>query len=208
MKDQSRNDWKLERLIAFLLSLLFLLPFVARGAETGNAPRLYLLTPDSGEMVAATLLTTELHATADGSGSDATLSQLFVNETSDCIEGVYVITLPKGSAIENFATTSGGVTTSTDIQSLQGVSGSSSARFRKASSTGAVTIFEIPVLDLPPGREVVVDITWSEPSADAGAALRMPGTAEPLYVRTSLRRTVAVPEEAAVPQQRSSHPRG
>lgn len=207
MKDTSRNDWKLEKLIAFLLSLLFLLPFVARAAapETRFAA-LYLSQPDSGEAIPARTVSTDVHLVVTGQIARGSMTQLFRNVTHDCVDGTYILPLPHGARVDSVRLTIGKLTDG-EIREKNTEAGRDGApRGQERDSLlvdqSRADVLRVAVPNFLPGAEALVEIMWEQPVelTDTTGSLSLPVAIAPRFASASRRGNIALPEDSPLPE--------
>src|SRR3954449_6175535 len=106
------RDYRLERWIVMLLSLLFFLPFVADAQETTTLDKnegagLLLKTATPGTYAIVPAVKSEVRITVTGPIVRTTVTQTFHNSTGRCVEGLYVYPLPELSAVDTLKMTIG-----------------------------------------------------------------------------------------------------
>lgn len=202
MNDTSRNGWRLEKLISFLLSLLFLLPFVA---QAGTAPRvaaagLYLSQPDTGEQIPAITLSTDVHLVVSGPAARATMRQVFLNGSRDCVEGTYILPLADGAAVDSVRLTIGGRVIVREIQ--EKMEGRDESRSPSAAERYSANPFRLAIAGMLPGEEAVVEIGWRQRAerTRTGGSISIPVAIAPPVVPPAERRRPALPEDTPLPQ--------
>ena len=117
--DYVPRDYRLERWLAIIFALMFLIPVVASGqipeptpAEAGNPlPTTTLATVEDGSLLFKTtspgvyaiapMLRTEVSIKVTGPVVRTTVRQTFRNTTGKCTEGVYIFPLPEMSAVDS-----------------------------------------------------------------------------------------------------------
>src|SRR3954447_25260872 len=95
-----------------LLSLLFILPFVADAQETTTLDKnegagLLLKTATPGTYAIVPAVKSEVRITVTGPIVRTTVTQTFHNSTGRCVEGLYVYPLPELSAVDTLKMTIG-----------------------------------------------------------------------------------------------------
>lgn len=207
MDTSRKNDWRLERWIAVLLSLLYLLPFVARGESfpPHEGAGLHLLSTDDGSWQPAVTLSSQWSVDVSGPVARGRLVQSFRNESSSCVEGTYVLPLPPDAAVDELTITIGDRRIEGVIRARQ----QARNEYETARSEGRRAalleqfrpdVFRISIASILPGEEAIVETSWQQPVAmDArGGSLRIPTIVAPRF-RPPASHGPAVPEQARLP---------
>lgn len=207
-----RTDWRLERIIAILLSLLFLLPFVAQARSEdptlSDAAALLLIQPDSGELRPALAISSEIRVAVQGTLARGWMRQRFMNHTPDCVEGMYVVPLPDRAAVDALRVRVGART----IEGVIREKAEARAEYEAAKRDGRQAslleqfrpdVFRISVASILPGEEAEVEIEWQQTvSLDAeGGSITMPVAIAPRFEPSpaAAMKGPAVPESSALP---------
>lgn len=202
-----KSDWRLERWIAVLLSLLYLLPFVAR-AETfppQEGAGLHLLSTGDASWQPAVTLSSEWSVDVTGPIARGRLVQSFRNESNSCVEGMYVLPLPPDAAVDHLTITIG----DRRIEGVIRERRQARVEYEAARDEGKRAalleqfrpdMFRISIASILPGEEAVVETSWQQPvTLDAsGGSLRIPTLVAQRY-QPPERRGPSLPEHAALP---------
>ena len=209
MDTPKTNDWRLERWIALLLSLLYLLPFVARAESyppiPADAAALMLLSTDDGSWTPAVTLSSEWDVTVTGSVARATLRQRFRNESSSCVEGIYVLPLPDSAAVDSLRIHIGdrvieGVVRERDAARVEYDAARREGRSAALLEQFRPNVFRISIASILPGEEALVITGWQQPLevTATGGSLRIPTTLARRFEPTRSG-APALPEEMPLP---------
>jgi len=166
------RDYTLERWIVLLLSLLFLLPFVAQAQETTTLEKndradLLLKTSKPGVYLVSTAVKSEVSISVSGPIVRTSVKQTFHNNTGHCVEGVYVYPLPEMSAVDTLTMTIGPRVIVGEIHERE----QARQEFEKAKSEGRKAalveqsrpnVFTTSVSSVMPDDDVVIEIAYQE----------------------------------------------
>ena len=207
------RDYTLERWMVLLLSLLFLLPFVAQGQETTTLEKndradLLLKTSTPGVYVVSPAVKSEVSMTVSGPIVRTSVKQTFHNTTGRCVEGMYVYPLPEMSAVDTLKMTIGSRVIVGEIHERE----QARQEFEKAKSEGRKAalveqqrpnVFTTSVSSVMPDEEVVIEIAYQEMAhfENGEYRLRFPMVVAPRY---SPLRTFATSVAAKMPGTPSS----
>lgn len=174
-KDES--DYRLERWMAILLALLFLLPVVANAQEAEPLPTatlgevenaaLLLKTAKPGVYAVAPTVNTEVEVNVVGPIVRTRVRQTFLNPTSECVEALYVFPLPEMSAVDTLLMTIGarvivGEVQEREIAARQYEQARSEGRRAALVEQHRPNVFTTAVSSLQPGETAVIEITYQE----------------------------------------------
>lgn len=187
------RDYTLERWIVALLSLLFLLPFVAQGQETTTLAKddragLLLKTSTAGLYAVSTAVKSEVSISVTGPIVRTAVKQTFHNSTGHCVEGLYVYPLPEMSAVDTLKMTIGSRVIAGEIHERE----QARQEFEKAKSEGRKAalveqqrpnVFTTSVSGVLPNDDIVVEIAYQEMarSENGQYRLRFPMVVAPRY---------------------------
>jgi Ca-activated chloride channel family protein len=198
---ECNTDWRLERWISFFLSLLFLLPFVARGESApGEEPLhlttinqeqgagLLLKTATAGVYAEAPVVSSEVSITVTGPLIRTTVRQTFHNPTGRCVEGLYVFPLPEMSAVDSLKMTIGSRVIVGEVRERE----EAKKEYEKARAEGRKAalveqsrpnIFTTSVSGLLAGENAVIEIQYQETARyeNGEYRLRFPMVVAPRY---------------------------
>jgi Ca-activated chloride channel family protein len=207
------RDYTLERWMVLLLSLLFLLPFVAQGQETTTVDKndragLLLKTSTPGVYVVSPAVKSEVSMTVSGPIVRTSVKQTFHNTTGHCVEGVYVYPLPEMSAVDTLKMTIGSRVIVGEIHERE----QARQEFENAKSEGRKAalveqqrpnVFTTSVSSVMPDEDVVIEIAYQEMAyfENGQYRLRFPMVVAPRY---SPLRTFATSVAAKLPGTPSS----
>jgi Ca-activated chloride channel family protein len=166
------RDYTLERWMVALLSLLFLLPFVAQGQETTTLEKaagaeLLLKTAQPGVYAVSAAVKSEVHIQVTGPIVRTTVKQTFHNTTGRCVEGLYVYPLPEMSAVDTLTMTAGSRTIAGEIRERD----TARREYEAARSEGRraalveqqrPNVFTTSVAGLMPDEDAVIEIAYQE----------------------------------------------
>ena len=166
------RDYTLERWIVLLLSLLFLLPFVAEAQETTTLEKndradLLLKTSKPGVYLVSPIIKSEVSISVSGPIVRTSVKQTFHNNTGHCVEGVYVYPLPEMSAVDTLKMTIGSRVIVGEIHERE----QARQEFEKAKSEGRKAalveqsrpnVFTTSVSSVMPDDDVVIEIEYQE----------------------------------------------
>ena len=166
------RDYSLERWIVMLLSLLFVLPFVAQAQETttldGNdRAGLLLKTSKPGLYVFTPSVSSEISIVVSGPIVRTSVKQTFHNGTGHCVEGLYVYPLPEMSAVDTLRMTIGSRVIVGEIHERE----QARKEFEQAKSQGRKAalveqqrpnVFTTSVSSVMPDENVVIEIAYQE----------------------------------------------
>lgn len=166
------RDYTLERWMVLLLSLLFLLPFVAQGQETTTLDKnegagLLLKTSKPGVYAMTHAVSSEVSITVSGPIVRTSVKQTFHNTTGRCIEGLYVYPLPEMSAVDTLKMTIGSRVILGEIRERE----QAKQEFEKAKSEGRKAalveqhrpnVFTTSVSSVMPDEDVAIEIGYQE----------------------------------------------
>jgi Ca-activated chloride channel family protein len=208
------RSYTLERWIAFFLSLLFLLPFVAQGQSLQNplptttldaneGATLLLKTSQPGRYVVAPAVKSEVDIKVFGPIVRTTVRQTFHNATGQCVEGIYVYPLPETSAVDTLRMTIGSRVVEGEVRERE----EARQEYEKAVKEGRraalveqhrPNVFTTLVASLLPGEDAVIEIGYQEMARfEAGEyRLRFPMVVAPRYTpaQTAMNSSVAPPD--------------
>lgn len=187
------RDYTLERWMVLLLSLLFLLPFVAQGQETTTLAKndragLLLKTSTPGVYIVSPAVKSEVSMTVSGPIVRTSVKQIFHNVTGHCVEGMYVYPLPELSAVDTLKMTIGSRVIVGEIHERE----QARQEFEKAKSEGRKAalveqqrpnVFTTSVSGVMPDEDVVIEIAYQEMAAfeNGQYRLRFPMVVAPRY---------------------------
>jgi len=166
------RDYKLERWIVMLLSLLFFLPFVAQAQETTTLEKnqgagLLLKTSKPGVYAISPAVKSEVSIAVSGPLIRTSVKQTFHNTTGRCVEGVYVYPLPEMSGVETLKMTIGSRVIVGEIRERE----QARQEFEQAKSEGRKAalveqqrpnVFTTSVSSVMPDEKVVIEIAYQE----------------------------------------------
>lgn len=177
---ENNDDYKLERWLAALLSLLFLLPFVADGQEIKERPASPLVTIDQvqqgalllktsqpGKYLPAAMVKTDIDITVSGMIARARVTQTFKNPSVLCVEALYVFPLPEDSAVDTLRMTAGNLV----IEGLIKPRVEAKILYEQAKTEGRKAslveqqrpnVFTTSVASLFPDEEVKIEIEYQQ----------------------------------------------
>ncbi|MEA2163010.1 MAG: Ca-activated chloride channel [Thermoanaerobaculia bacterium] len=166
------RDYTLERWIVMLLSMLFLLPFVARAQELttldkNQSAALLVKTSQPGVYVLTPAVKSDVNITVSGPIVRTTVTQTFHNPTGRCIEGLYVYPLPEMSAVDTLTMTIGSRVIVGEIRERE----QARKEYEQAKSEGRKAalveqqrpnVFTTAVSGVMPDDDVVIEIAYQE----------------------------------------------
>jgi len=166
------RDYTLERWMILLLSLLFLLPFVAQAQETTTLEKndradLLLKTATPGVYAVTSAVKSEVSISVSGPIVRTSVKQTFHNTTGHCVEGLYVYPLPELSAVDTLKMTIGSRVIVGEIHERE----QARKEFEKAKSEGRKAalveqqrpnVFTTSVSGVLPNDDVVIEIAYQE----------------------------------------------
>jgi Ca-activated chloride channel homolog len=205
-KNETRYDYKLERWITFFLALLFLVPFVAQGAE--EPPRaeplptttlaqvadaaLLFKTSTPGVYAVAPTLSTDVDIRVTGPIVRTRVRQTFSNVTADCVEGLYLFPLPEMSSVDTLRMVLGNRVIQGEVREKE----EAAREYQKAKTEGRKAalveqhrpnVFTTSVSSLLPGEQAVIEIEYQEIARyeNGSYRLRFPMIVAPRYIPPS-----------------------
>jgi Ca-activated chloride channel family protein len=170
--DYQPRDYRIERWMTILLSLLFLLPFVAQAQETttldkADSAELLLKTKQPGVYVISPAVKSEVSIQVTGPIVRTTVKQTFHNDTGRCIEGVYVYPLPEMSAVDSLTMTIGSRVIVGEVRERE----DARKEYEQAKSEGKhaalveqarPNVFTTSVSSILPDEDAVIEIAYQE----------------------------------------------
>jgi Ca-activated chloride channel family protein len=158
--------------MVLLLSLLFLLPFVAQAQETTTLDKsegagLLLKTSKPGVYAVSHAVNSEVSIAVSGPIVRTSVKQTFHNTTGRCIEGLYVYPLPEMSAVDTLKMTIGSRVIVGEIRERE----QAKKEFEQAKSDGRKAalveqhrpnVFTTSVSGVMPDDDVVIEIAYQE----------------------------------------------
>jgi Ca-activated chloride channel family protein len=187
------RDYTLERWMVALLSLLFLLPFVAQGQETTTLAKddragLLLKTSMPGVYAVSPAVKSEVSISVTGPIVRTAVKQTFHNASGHCVEGLYVYPLPEMSAVDTLKMTIGARVIAGEIHERE----QARQEFEKAKSEGRKAalveqqrpnVFTTSVSGVLPNDDIVVEIAYQEMARfeNGQYRLRFPMVVAPRY---------------------------
>jgi Ca-activated chloride channel family protein len=189
--------YELEKWIAIILALLFLLPFVsqARGQELEpvkmadvDQASLLIKTAQPGVYLQAPAVNTTITLKAAGRIARGTVHQVFRNPTSHCVEAVYVFPLPDNAAVDTLIMRIGNRVIEGQVQERQ----QAKETYEQAKNAGQQAalveqhrpnLFSASVASIPAGAETVIEIGYQQTlTYDSGRfSMRFPLAIGPRY---------------------------
>jgi Ca-activated chloride channel family protein len=170
------TKYELEKWIAIMLALLFLLPFIAqaqgqelqpvRMADVDQAA-LLIKTQQPGVYLQAPAVNTTITLEAAGIIARGTVHQLFRNPTDHCVEAVYVFPLPDNAAVDTLIMRIGDRVIEGQIQQRQ----QAKETYEQAKSEGKQAalveqyrpnLFSASVASIPAGAETSIEIGYQQ----------------------------------------------
>jgi Ca-activated chloride channel family protein len=166
------RDYRLERWIVALLSLLFFLPFVADAQETTTLDKyegagLLLKTTTPGTYAVTPAVKSEVSIAVAGPIIRTTVKQTFHNSTGHCVEGLYFYPLPEMSAVDTLKMTIGSHVIVGEIREHE----QARKEYEQAKSEGRKAAlveqqrpnaFSTSVSSVMPDEDVVIEIAYQE----------------------------------------------
>src|SRR3954449_10482123 len=187
------RDYRLERWIVMLLSLLFFLPFVADAQETTTLDKnegagLLLKTATPGTYAIVPAVKSEVRITVTGPIVRTTVTQTFHNTTGRCVEGLYVYPLPELSAVDTLKMTIGSRVIVGEIRERE----QARKEYEQAKSEGRKAAlveqqrpnaFTTSVSSVMPDEDAVIEIAYQEMARyeNGEYRLRFPMVVAPRY---------------------------
>src|SRR5437764_1563772 len=187
------RDYRLERWIVMLLSLLFLLPFVADAQETTTLDKnegagLLLKTETPGTYAIVPAVKSEVRIAVTGPIVRTTVTQTFHNSTGRCVEGLYVYPLPELSAVDTLKMTIGSRVIVGEIRERE----QARKEYEQAKSEGRKAalveqqrpnVFATSVSSVMPDEDAVIEIAYQEMAQyeNGEYRLRFPMVVAPRY---------------------------
>ncbi|HEV7921587.1 MAG TPA: marine proteobacterial sortase target protein, partial [Thermoanaerobaculia bacterium] len=191
------TKYELEKWIAIILALLFLLPFVAqaRGDELEpvkmadvDQAGLLIKTSQPGVYLQAPAVNTTVTLKAAGIIARGTVHQTFRNPTDHCVEAVYVFPLPDNAAVDTLIMRIGDRVIEGQVQQRQ----QAKQTYEQAKSEGKQAalveqyrpnLFTASVASIPAGEETTIEIGYQQTlTYDSGRfSLRFPLAIGPRY---------------------------
>jgi Ca-activated chloride channel family protein len=191
--DNNHNRYQLERWLAFLLSLLFLLPIFARGDELARLddttrPELLIKTSRPGLFVAAPAVKTDITLEIRGVIARGRIHQRFTNPTDHCVEALYAFPLPDNAAVDSLTITVGNRKVEGEIKERQ----EAQKTYEQAKSEGKSAslleqhrpnLFTMSVASIGAGETVDVEIGYGQTLIydDGRFSIRFPLAIGPRY---------------------------
>ncbi|MGH9457826.1 MAG: marine proteobacterial sortase target protein [Thermoanaerobaculia bacterium] len=193
---ESPNDYTLEKWIAVLLAILFLLPLAASASEVPlvrldqvGAGTLLAKTARPGVFAPLPALETRADVTVRGIVARTVLRQSFENGFDECIEAIYALPVPEDAAVDTMRVVVGVRTIEGEIrerEEARQVYEQAKSEGRKASllEQERPNLFTVAVASVAPGERVEVQIEYQQKVRwDSGRfSLRIPSTLAPRYV--------------------------
>lgn len=192
-------DYTIERWIVLILSLLFLLPLVARGGQAETDPpvvsldgvssaTLLLKTSQPGSFVQAPLVRNDIAVEVRGIVARARFRQTFENASGHCVEAIYAFPLPEDAAIDAMTLTIGFRRIRGEIREREEaarVYEQAKSEGRKASllEQHRPDLFTVSVASIAPGESVEVEIEYQTRVRyeDGRFSIRVPSVVAPRY---------------------------
>ncbi|MEA2239838.1 MAG: Ca-activated chloride channel [Thermoanaerobaculia bacterium] len=187
------RDYTIERWIVMLLSLLFLLPFVAQAEELTTLAQneraaLLIKTSNPGVFAVSAAVKSDVSITVSGPIVRTTVTQTFHNATGRCIEGLYVYPLPEMSAVDTLKMTIGTRVIVGEIRERE----QARKEYEQAKSEGRKAalveqqrpnVFTTSVSGVMPDDDVVIEIAYQETALyeNGEYRLRFPMVVAPRY---------------------------
>jgi Ca-activated chloride channel family protein len=169
--DYQPRDYRIERWMTILLSLLFLLPFVAQAQQTtldnADSAELLLKTKQPGLYVISPAVKSEVSIQVTGPIVRTTVKQTFHNDTGRCIEGLYVYPLPEMSAVDSLTMTIGSRVIVGEVRERE----EARKEYEQAKSEGKhaalveqarPNVFTTSVSSILPNEDAVIEIAYQE----------------------------------------------
>ncbi|MBK5259082.1 MAG: VWA domain-containing protein [Thermoanaerobaculia bacterium] len=175
-----KADYALERWIIFFLTLLFFVPFIARGQESPGIEVLPVATlgevEDSallfktaapGVYAIAPRVSSEVEISVVGPIVRTRVRQTFMNTTKETVEGVYVFPLPELSAVDTLKMTIG----SRIIEGVIREREDAARQYQKARTEGRKAalveqhrpnVFTTSVASIGAGEDAIIEIEYQE----------------------------------------------
>jgi Ca-activated chloride channel homolog len=196
------TDRRLERWIAILLSLLFLLPFIVQAANAAPLPEgtptvsidavgdasLLLKTTKPGQFLEVPAVSTDVDIHVTGVVLRAHVTQQFTNPTTRCVEGIYAFPLPENSAVDTLRMTIGNRVIEGEIherEEAKAIYEAAKDEGRKASlvEQQRPNLFTTSVASVLPGESVKIELEYQQIVAydDGRFSLRFPMIIAPRY---------------------------
>lgn len=204
-----QTNYRLERWIAFLLSLLFLLPFLVQAINAAPLPQqeekvqpvsmddvdgaaLLLKTNRPGFYLPAPTVSSDVDIRVTGVVLRARVTQKFTNPTKHCIEGVYVFPLPENSAVDTLRMVIGTRVIEGEIherEEAKQIYEEAKSEGRKASlaEQQRPNMFTTSVASVLPGESVQIEIEYQQIVGydDGKFSFRFPMVVAPRYMPAS-----------------------
>lgn len=211
-----RNDYRLERWLAFLLSLLFFLPVVAHADELVKLddvgrPELLIKTSQPGLYLAAPAVKSEIAFEIRGVVARGTIRQTFTNPTDHCVEAIYAFPLPDNAAVDSLTLLVGGRRIEGQIQERA----EARQTYEQAKSEGRAAslveqhrpnLFTVSVASLADGETAQIELGYGQTLAydDGRFSLRFPLAIGPRYQPATS--TTPVPAMTQLPASGKRNP--
>jgi Ca-activated chloride channel family protein len=188
-----RNDYRLERWLALLLSLLFFLPLAARAEDLVRLdqvtrPELLIKTSQPGVYIAAPAVKSDIDIEIRGVIARGTIRQTFTNPTDHCVEAIYAFPLPENAAVDSLTLIVGGRRIEGEIKErveAQQQYEAAKAQGRAASlvEQHRPNLFTVSVANLADGETAQIELGYGQTLAyDAGRfSFRFPLAIGPRY---------------------------
>jgi Ca-activated chloride channel family protein len=187
------NRYQLERWLAFLLSLLFFLPIVARGEELTRLddtarPELLIKTSKPGLFLAAPAVSTDIALEIRGVIARGRIHQRFMNPTDHCVEALYAFPLPDNAAVDSLSITVANRKVEGEIKERE----EAQKTYEQAKSEGKSAslleqhrpnLFTLSVASIGAGETVDVEIGYGQTLTydDGSFSIRFPLAIGPRY---------------------------
>ncbi|MGK2859540.1 MAG: marine proteobacterial sortase target protein [Thermoanaerobaculia bacterium] len=214
---QIGSDYTLERWLAILFSLLFLLPWIAEAQElpspaAGDAALVRLDDVGTGSLlvessvpgawIEATTVQTEVAYRVTGIVARASVRQTFRNPASECVDALYVFPLPESAAVDRYRLRVGIRTVEGEIREkaeARRIFEQARAEGRRASlvEQHRPNLFSVSLSNLGAGETIEVELEFQQTVrwADGQFELRLPLVAPSRYVSPASSPTsVVVPD--------------
>src|SRR3954466_13051335 len=187
------RDYRLERWIVMLLSLLFFLPFVADAQETTTLDKnegagLLLKTATPGTYAIVPAVKSEVRITVTGPIVRTPRGEAFHNTSGRCVEGLYVYPLPELSAVDTLKMTIGSRVIVGEMRARE----QARKEYEQAKSEGRKAalveqqrpnVFTTSVSSVMPDEDAVIEIAYQETARyeNGEYRLRFPMVVAPRY---------------------------
>lgn len=200
---QLGSDYTLERWLAIIFSLLFLLPWIAEGQElpvpgTDDAALVTLDGVGSGSLLIesgvpgawleATAVRTEIAYRVTGVIARGSVRQTFRNPANECVDALYVFPLPESAAVDRYRLRAGIRTVEGEIKEkaeARRIFEEARAEGRRASlaEQHRPNLFSVSLSNLGAGETIEVELEFQQTVrwADGSFELRLPLVAPTRY---------------------------